>query len=80
MASDAVGFVTRAFSSAFDVFTQLIDKTGLLPFYMAMLAFLLIVVYFLSPFVKTASSDTVSRAYRSARKEYDKQKSSGKGG
>lgn len=68
MAFDAVGFVTRAFSSALDVFVTLMEKTGLTPFYLSMLTVLAVIVYLLGPFLSPMSSDT-ARQVKSSRKE-----------
>ena len=67
MALDAVGFVTRAFSTALDVFVTLMEKTGLTPFYLSMLTVLALIVYLLGPLLSPMSSDT-ARQSKSTRK------------
>lgn len=57
MAIQAVQFVSRALSYSFEVFTTLLDKTGLTPFYLSMVAILLVVAYLLSPFLVPSGSD-----------------------
>lgn len=60
MGVQAVQMVSRIFQYAFELFTTILDATGLMSFYLSMLAILFVVVYLLSPFVVTVGSDTVS--------------------
>lgn len=56
---EAVQFATRIYKYVIDLFVQLMDATGLMPFYLSMLAILLAVTYLLSPFLMSAGSDSV---------------------
>ena len=68
MASQAVSFVIRAFTGALDMFTELMQKTGLIPFYMAMVTVFFVIVYLISPFVVNSGSDTVRQDKNTNRK------------
>lgn len=57
MAVEAVSVVARALAYSFEVFTTLLDKTGLTPFYLSMVGILLVVTYLLTPFLVSAGSD-----------------------
>lgn len=60
MGVSAVQLVLDALSYAMDVFSTMLDATGLLPFYLSMLAVALIIAYLLSNFMVPVGSDTVA--------------------
>lgn len=60
MGVSAVQLVLDALLYAMDVFSTMLDATGLLPFYLSMLAVALIVAYLLSNFMVPVGSDTVA--------------------
>lgn len=57
MGVQAVQLVSRALNYSFELFTTFLDKTGLTPFYLSMVAIMLVVAYLLSPFLVPAGSD-----------------------
>lgn len=60
MGVNAVQIVVDSLSYALDVFSTMLQATGLLPFYLSMLAIVLIVAYLLSNFFVPVGSDSVS--------------------
>ena len=62
MGVQAVQLVSRALSYSFEVFTTLLDKAGLTPFYLSMVGILLVVTYLLTPFLVSAGSDKAKKS------------------
>lgn len=60
MAQDAVHIVNQSIQYAFEIFTTMLEKTGLTNYYLAMLAILLIVTYLLGNFLVPVGSDSVT--------------------
>lgn len=78
MAVEAVSVVARALAYSFEVFTTLLDKTGLTPFYLAMAGIALVVAYLLSPFLVSARSDTARSVTKALKSDNGSDKGSGK--
>lgn len=62
MGLQAVQLISRALSYSFEVFTTLLDKTGLTPFYLSMVGILLVVTYLLTPFLVSSGSDKAKKS------------------
>lgn len=66
MGLQAVQLITTGVNYAFDLFTTMLDRTGLTSFYFAMLAILLIVSFLLGGFlVPVSGSDSVGNGRKS---------------
>lgn len=66
MAIDAVHVITSAVSYALELFTTMLEATGLSDFYFAMLAILLVVTFLLGGFlVSVPGSDTAKKSRNS---------------
>lgn len=62
MGLQVVQLISRVFGYSFELFTTLLDKTGLMPFYLSMLSILIVVTYLLTPFLVPLGSDKAKRS------------------
>lgn len=61
MAAQVVSFVSSAIMQAFQLFSDVLEATGLSPFFLSMFAVLIIVTYLISPYIRSSGSDKAKK-------------------